>query len=289
MKVLLTGAGGQVGREVLRLGPAVGAEVVGLDRTGLDVTDRGAGLAAARRVRPDAVVNAAAYTAVERAEGEPERAFAVNRDGARNVAEAAEAVGAALVHLSTDYVFDGQKGAPYAPDDERAPLNVYGASKAAGEDAVRSATAGAVVLRAAWVFSPYDGNFVTTMLRLARTRDRLRVVGDQWGHPTAAADVARAALAAAGAARDGLAGTLHAVGGPVASWYELAAETVAYAAAAGLVPDVPVEPIPTSAYPTAAARPARVELETAASFAALGLAPFRWRESLRDVIRRCPG
>ena len=282
MRLLVTGAGGQVGREVVRLAPTVGAQAVGLDRAALDVTDADAVRQAVAEARPDAVVHAAAYTAVDRAESEPEAAFAVNRDGAAHVAAACDAAGVPLVHVSTDYVFDGAKGAPYLPGDPTAPLGVYGASKAAGEAAVRAATDRHVILRTAWVFSRYGGNFVATMLRLAAERDRLAVVADQWGHPTSAADVARACLAAAARAADGLAGTLHVAGSPLATWHDLATETVRLAA--GAVPAVPVDPIPTADYPTPAARPGRVELAMADSFRALGLAPFDWRSALATEV-----
>ena len=284
MRVLVTGAGGQVGREVLRLGLEAGHAVVGLDRAGLDVTDPAAVRAAVEAHRPDAVVNAAAYTAVDRAEAEPARAFAVNCDGARHVAEAAEAAGVPVVHLSTDYVFDGEKGAPYAPDDPRAPLNVYGASKAAGEDGVRAVTGRVVVLRTAWVFSAGRENFVSTMLRLAGQRDRLRVVADQWGHPTPAADVARGALAAAARARDGLAGTVHLAGLPLATWHDLATAALEVRAALEPVPPVTIDPIRTEDFPTAARRPRRVELEMGRSLEALGLDPVEWRQALRGVV-----
>lgn len=284
MRVLVTGAGGQVGRALVRLGPEAGVEVVGLDRAGLDVTDAAAARAAVAGLRPDAVVNAAAYTAVDRAEAEPDLAFAVNRDGARHLAEAAEAAGVPLVHISTDYVFDGT-ASPYAPDAPVAPLNVYGASKAAGEAAVWAATERAVILRTAWVFEGTANNFVTTMLRLAAERPRLAVVADQWGHPTAATDVARGALAAACRALDGLAGPLHLGGLPVATWHELATAAVEAGHAMGAVPRVPVDPIPTTAYPTAARRPRRVVFDQADSLAALGFdAAPDWRSALvREV------
>ena len=284
MRVLVTGAGGQVGRELARLAPSLGVDVVGMTRADLDVTDARAVRQRVAEVRPDAVVHAAAYTAVDRAEADAEAAFAVNRDGAGHLAGAA--AGLPFVHLSTDYVFDGTKGGPYLPDDPVAPLGVYGASKAAGEVAVREAHPGAVVLRTAWVFGPYPGNFVTTMLRLAAERDRLRVVADQWGHPTSAADVARAALAAV--ACDGPR-TLHVAGTPLATWHDLATEAVRLGAQAGLVPLVPVDPIPTSEYPTPAARPRRVELAVAPSLDVLGLAPLDWRAALAEVVARVAG
>ena len=290
MRVLVTGAGGQVGAEAVRLG---GAEVVGLGRPapgsrpgeGLDVTDRAAVWEAVERVRPDVVLNAAAFTAVDRAESEPDAAFAVNRDGAAHVAEACARAGIPLVHLSTDYVFDGTKGAPYVPGDPAAPLGVYGASKAAGEVAVRERCPQHVILRTAWVFSGRSG-FVVTMLRLAQTREEVRVVADQWGHPTLAADLARAALRVAREAGAGRApwGTWHVAGTPLTTWHGLAEAAIRAGVERGLVPDVPVVPIATADYPTAARRPARVELEIAPSLAALGLAPIDWRGGVGAAV-----
>ena len=291
MRVLVTGAGGQVGAEAVRWG---GAGAVGLGRPApgsspgqaLDVTDRDAVRRAIERAAPDVVLNAAAYTAVDRAESEPDRAFAVNRDGAANVAEACALSGVPIVHLSTDYVFGGTKGAPYVPSDPAAPLGVYGASKAAGEAAVRAACPRHLILRTAWVFSGRPGSFVATMLRLASERDRLRVVADQWGHPTPATDLARASLHAAALAAGGGApwGTWHVAGSPLATWHDLATATVAAGASRGAVPDVPVDPIPTADYPTAARRPARVELEIAPSLDALGLDPLDWRGGVEAAV-----
>ena len=285
MRVLVTGAAGQVGREVVRLAGEAGVEAVGLGRAVLDVTDAAAVRDAVASVRPDAVVHTAAYTAVDRAESEPETAMAVNRDGARHVAEAAADAGAALVHISTDYVFDGTKDGPYAPDDPPSPVNVYGTTKAEGEAAVRDAHPSAVVLRTAWVISRYDGNFVSTMWRLAAERPRLGVVADQWGHPTVAADLARAALRAAERARNGLSGVLHVAGSPLATWHDLARTAVEAGARLGAVPEIPVDPIPTSDYPTPARRPQRVELALADSFAALDIDPFDWRASVEREAR----
>ena len=280
----MTGAAGQVGRALVRLGPAEGVEVVGLDRAALDVTDPEAVRAAVARVRPDAVVNAAAYTSVDRAEAEPEAAHRVNCDGARNVAEAAREADVPVVHLSTDYVFDGSKGSPYEPTDPVHPINTYGVSKAAGEAAVREAGARFVILRTAWVFDGVGRNFVTTMLRLATQRPRLAVVDDQWGHPTAASDVAQAALAAARRACDGLEGTLHLGGLPVTTWHGLAEATLEALGEMAAVPTPPVDPIPTTAYPTPARRPPRVEFDMAASLSALDLRAPDWRRSLRVAV-----
>ncbi len=287
----MTGAAGQVGAEVVALAEAAGVEAVGLDRAALDVTDAAAVRQSVEAARPDVVLNAAAYTAVDRAEAEPGAAFAVNRDGAAHVAAACAEAGVPLVHLSTDYVFSGTKGAPYTPDDPPDPLGVYGASKAAGEAAVRERLDRHLILRTAWVFGGPRANFLATMLRRAGERLRLRVVSDQWGHPTWARDVARAALAAAQRAAGGDApwGTLHTAGAPLATWHALAEAVVAEGAAAGLIPPVPVEPIPTEAYPTPARRPKRVELEIRPSLRALGLDPLDWREGVRTAIRERAG
>ena len=282
MRVLVTGAGGQVGAAAVHRG---GAGAVGLDRAALDVTDAAAVRRAVREHGPDVVVNAAAYTAVDRAEAEPDRAFAVNAGGAANVAEACARSGVPLVHLSTDYVFDGAKGAPYAPDDPPAPLGVYGASKAAGETAVRERCDRHLIVRTAWVFGGHAG-FVATMLRLASERDRLGVVADQWGHPTPAEDVARACLHVARLAAEDRApwGTWHVAGEPLATWHDLASEAVRAGAERGAVPRVPVERVATADYPTAARRPARVELELGPSRAALGLDPIDWRGGVEAAV-----
>ena len=286
MRVLVTGAGGQVGVETLREAAATGVEAVGLTRADLDVTDAEAVWEAVQGHRPDAVVHAAAYTAVDRAEAEPALAVAVNRDGAAHVADACARLGIPLVHLSTDYVFDGTKGAPYLPDDPVSPLNVYGESKAAGEAAVRERLERHAILRTAWVFSAHGHNFVRSMLRLAGERDRLTVVADQWGHPTWAGDVARAALAAAARLIEGpgWSGTLHVAGSPLTTWHGLASAVVAEAAAHDRRAAIPVDPIPSEAYPTPAQRPRRVELEMGASLDALGLGALDWRPALGAVV-----
>ena len=284
MTLLVTGADGQVGRELVALARTRGVAAVGATRAHLDITD---GEAVRRAVgRADVVVNAAAYTAVDRAEAEPERAAAVNRDGARTVARACAEAGVPLVHLSTDYVFDGTKGAPYVPSDPVSPLGVYGRTKAAGEAAVRDALVEHVVVRTAWVFSEHTG-FVRTILRLARERERVGVVADQFGCPTPAAAVARACLAAAeqAVAGRGVWGVYHYAGAPVASWFSLATEAVRLARALDPAIRGVVSPIPTSDYPTAAARPARVDLDTSAFREAYGVAAPDWRAGLVPIVR----
>ena len=308
LRVLVAGGAGQVGRALQRLDGAEAADaggrrhavaVAALGRDRLDVTDAEQVAAALAALRPEAVVNAAAWTAVDRAEAEPEAAFAANEAGARVVAEACAAAGVPLVHLSTDYVFDGTKGTPYEPGDPVSPLGVYGASKAAGERAVREVGGAHAILRTAWVLSGHSPGFVRTILRLAAERapggpkagETLRVVADQWGHPTPAAAVAGAALQAAArlargtdAERRAAGGTHHVAGAPLATWHALAVALVAEAARQGGAP-VPVAPIPTSAYPTPARRPARVELALAPSRRALGLPEIRWREALPALVR----
>ena len=201
MRLLVTGSNGQVGHAIAALARQRQMDVRAFDRSGLDITDAKAveaAVADASGAEPLVVLNAAAYTAVDRAESEPEAAFAVNRDGPRYLAEACERHGAVLVHFSTDYVFDGMKGAPYLEGDAPNPLNVYGESKWAGEEAVRQRLERHAVIRTAWVFSARGSNFVRTMWRLAHEREVLRVVADQTGHPTWAGHLAEAALVIAG-------------------------------------------------------------------------------------------
>ncbi|HEX8298936.1 MAG TPA: dTDP-4-dehydrorhamnose reductase [Rubricoccaceae bacterium] len=286
MKLLVTGADGQVGRELLALAPARGHDAVGTDVASLDITDAAAVRAAIAAARPDAVVNAAAYTAVDRAETDTHGAHAVNADGAGHLAEACAEAGIPLVHVSTDYVFDGTKGAPYVPDDPVSPLGVYGQTKADGEAAVREALAAHVIIRTAWVFSHHGHNFVRTMLRLAREREAFGVVADQWGGPTSARAVAMACAVAAErlVAGTGTFGTFHHAGAPLATWFDLATEAVRLGAE--LDPRVrgTVQPITTAEYPTPAARPVRVELDTSAFEAAFGVAAPDWRADLVPVV-----
>ena len=286
--LLITGADGQVGRELLALCHARGLEATGTDVSTLDVTDSQAAMSAVGDLFPDAVVNAAAYTAVDRAEADPETATAVNRDGAANIARACAQFGVPLVHVSTDYVFDGLKGAVYTAADAVSPLGVYGRTKAEGEAAVAHALAEHVVIRTAWVFSAHGHNFARTMLRLARERETVGVVADQWGGPTAAAAVAEACLVAAqkSVSSEPAFGLFQFAGAPAASWFDFATEIVRVGAA--LDPSVTgrIVPIETSAYPTPAARPARVEMDTAPFSAAFGLPAPDWRADLVPVVER---
>jgi dTDP-4-dehydrorhamnose reductase len=283
VKVLITGAGGQLGRAILAAAPA-GWTVTGLTRAELDLGDRTAVAETVRGHGPDLIFNAAAYTAVDRAESEPDLAFRINRDGAGHLAAAAQAVGARLVHISTDFVFDGRASRPYRPDDETGALNVYGASKLAGEQAVVQRAADALIVRTAWVYGPGPGNFLATMLRLMASRPEVGVVADQIGTPTSTLTLARAlwALAAAEAR-----GVLHYTDAGVASWYDFAAAIAEEAVQAGRLEHAPpVKPIATADYPTPALRPAFSVLDKSATFALLGEPPLHWRAALRAVLAK---
>ena len=224
--VLVIGCRGQVGRELMAAPPRAGISRIGLGHGDLDLADRDAVRRVIDRCRPALIVNAAGYTAVDRPNREPEAAFAVNADGPAHLAEAAATAGSLLVHLSTDYVFDGGKVGAYTEDDPVRPLGVYGASKAAGEQAVRGRLQRRVILRTSWVFGTHGTNFVKTMLRLGRERDRLHVVADQRGCPTGAVDLADAILALAHQLlidrRGDVSGTYHFAGLGSTTWYQFA-------------------------------------------------------------------
>ena len=286
MNLLITGAGGQVGRELaLRLT----AGDLALDRAALDLTDAAAVAATLARHRPRVVINAAAYTAVDQAEQEPEAAHAINAMAVAHLAAACAAVGTVLIHLSTDYVFDGTAAMPYTDDQPAAPLGVYGASKWAGEQALRTALPQHLILRVSWVFGQFGHNFVKTMLRVARDRDLLKVVADQRGGPTAAADIADTLMSLARRAAQGEVlpwGTYHYAGQPFVSWHGFAEAIFAEAVAAGVLDHAPqVQAISTAEYPTPAKRPAQSSLDMQRSVAQLGLQPPDWRASLHTLMQ----
>ena len=276
--LLVFGAAGQVGRELVALADARGVPAVGVTRADADIADAEAVAALLARHRPRLVVNAAAYTAVDRAESEPDAAARGNVEGPRVLAEATAAVAVPILHLSTDYVFDGSKPGAYTENDPIAPLGVYGRTKAAGEAAVRGGNARHVILRTAWVYGVHGGNFLKTMLRLAAERDRLRVVADQHGCPTATADLAEAVLAVdAALARDtSLAGTFHFAGTGSTSWHGFA-EAIVAAQAAHTGKSPPVDAIATADYPTPAARPANSVLDSARFTAAFDYRAKPWK------------
>lgn len=280
MRILLFGRNGQVARCFLEEACAA-HDVVALGSAEVDLMTPGGGAAAVSEYQPDVVINAAAYTAVDRAEEERDAAMRLNADAVAELAKAAKAAGAPFIHISTDYVFDGASNIHYGEDSPTNPLNVYGASKLAGERAALDENPETVIIRSSWVFSEYGGNFVKTMLRLAAERNALSVVDDQVGGPTAARDIARALMTIAekkhrGASGDGF---YHYQGAPTVSWAAFAAKIFEIAGA-----DVNVTPIPTADYPTPAARPLRTVLDCARIERDFGIAQPDWRIALRQVI-----
>jgi dTDP-4-dehydrorhamnose reductase len=288
-KLLVTGSQGQVAQSLLRRAGAhrgMAVEAVGRPELDLERPETASAAIAARA--PDAIVNAAAYTAVDKAEDELARAFAVNRDGAAAVAAAAQGLGIPLIHLSTDYVYDGEKRQPYVEGDATGPLGVYGRSKLEGEQAVLAACPGALILRTSWVYSPFGANFVKTMLRLGATRGHLWVVDDQTGNPTSALDLADAilriapSLAAEGGGLYHLAGTGH------TTWCGLARHIFGFSARHG-GPSPTVEAITTDQYPTAALRPGHSWLSCQAFEARFGFVLPAWQGSSAAVAAELLG
>lgn len=293
MRFLVIGGNGQVGHALLhRLAPL--GEVVATTRTGLlpdgrsclaaDVADTGSLAGVVQQAAADVVINASAYTAVDRAEDEPELAHRINAEAPRALAAACAAAGVPLVHFSTDYVFDGNGTRPYREDDATAPLGVYGASKWAGEQAVRESGAAHKIFRLCWVHGPRGANFVLTMLRLARERDHLRVVADQVGAPTSALRIADA-LARALAAQPALSGTWHLSAEGETSWHGFATAIFQGAVERGLLARAPtVEAITSAQFPMRARRPAYSRLDTARFQRDFGLHIGDWREGLDEVL-----
>ena len=282
--LLVFGHGGQIGHELCRATHRAGVGVTGLGKAEVDITRIDDVLEAVGERRPAVVVNAAAYTKVDQAESDPEAAFAVNRDGARHVAEACRQAGAALIHLSTDYVFDGTKPAAYDEDDAVNPLGVYGKSKEAGERAVRDALEHHVILRTSWVFGAKGGNFVKAMLRAASEGADLRVVDDQFGCPTPAMQVAEAIVAMAPAVAGGKSGTFHFTAAGRTSWHGFAQEIFALRREITGQPPPPLRPVATADRPAAAPRPANSELDCSRLAATFGIAQMSWRQGLVDVL-----
>jgi dTDP-4-dehydrorhamnose reductase len=257
-------------------------EVVALGRPAFDLTDRAAVLAGLEAARPDVVVNAAAYTAVDKAEAEEADALRVNGDGAGHVAEAAARLGVPLLHLSTDYVFDGALDRPYREDDPTAPAGAYGRSKLVGEKQVAERCENSVILRTAWVYSPFGANFMCTMLRLNETRDEVGVVADQRGDPTSALDIADALIAIAGRVKSdsapALRGIFHLTGSGEATWADFA-ESIFHEAAARGRRLTRVKRIATADYPTPARRPANSRLDNEKLSRVYGFRLPEWRQS----------
>lgn len=289
--VLIFGRRGQLARALVRLADERGVRAEAIGRAELDLAEDVCGVEAAVQQAlleraPDCVINASGYTAVDRAEDEPEAAYRLNRDAVAAMAHACAAARVALVHVSTDYVFDGRKGAPYVEQNPVRPLGVYGASKAAGELAVAEAGGAAVVLRTSWVYGAEGANFVRTMLRLAADREEVAVVADQRGRPTWARDLADAALAAADALRRGAltdCPVLHVAGDGEATWAEFAQAIFDGSQRRG-GPFARVRPITTADYPTRAARPLDTRLDLSRAAERLDWRPRPWRAALSACL-----
>ena len=291
LRIAVTGLTGQVVSALIERAPRE-VELIALGRPQLDLSMRDAVLATLRAARCDVIVNAAAYTAVDRAESEPELAMRVNGAGAGYVAEIAAELGAPLLHLSTDYVFDGSLDRPYREDDPTGPTGAYGRSKLAGEQALAAIHPNHAILRTAWVYSPFGANFVRTMLRLGETRSEVGVVADQTGNPTSALDIADALIAIATRLHvdpsPALRGVFHMTGAGEATWADFAEAIFAEAERRGR-PPVKVNRIATADYPTPAKRPANSRLDTAKLSRVYGVALPPWRASLTTCVDRLIG
>ena len=283
--MLVFGAAGQTGRELIALTNQRKIAAVGLSRAEADITQVEAVRAAIGRHRPELVVNAAGYTAVDRAESDSEAAYAVNAEGAANLAAACASARIPLVHISTDYVFDGEKTGAYAEDDPIGPQSVYGRSKAEGEAAVREAQPRHIILRTSWVYGIHGANFLKTVLRLASERDELTMVADQFGCPTATADIAEAILALAPRLVAGadVSGTYHFAGVGRTSWFGFATEIVArQRPLTGRNPRV--VPIATAQFKSAARRPANSVLDSSRFRAVFGHSARPWQERVAETV-----
>ena len=287
MRILLTGANGQVGWELSNRGAKRGLEILALDRSALDITDQVSVSEEVNRPGVSLVVNAAGYTAVDEAESEPDLAFAVNRDGPADLASACGKAGIPFVHISTDYVFDGQKKGVYLVTDPVSPLSVYGKSKAAGEVEVRKHLREHFILRTGWVYGVHGHNFVKTMLRLGREREVVQVVDDQYGCPTYAADLAETILRIAAQLQEGrqiIWGTYHYCGKGVTSWHGFAEAIFNLARKYVPLKVKQTEAVTTAEYPTAAKRPANSALDCSLFRNHFGFAPKPWNDSLARML-----
>jgi dTDP-4-dehydrorhamnose reductase len=285
--IVVFGASGQLGRELTAMAARERLALIGLTRLEADITDRHAVDRVIDRYRPALLVNAAAYNHVDRAEDEPETAMRVNADGPAIVATACARSGVPMVHISSDYVFDGTKAGPYREDDVVAPLGAYGLSKARGEEAVRDGCQEHLIIRTAWLFGVYGSNFVKTVLSLAQARDELNVVADQHGSPTSTEDLARAVVAVAAASGRGSApwGTYHFAGSGATTWHGFASRIIAAQAPfTGRAPRV--NAITSAQYPTAARRPANSVLDSTKFADAFGVRAANWEAAVDRTVAR---
>lgn len=287
MSILVVGSSGQVAQALVEAAKRRGSQIKAMGRPALNIVDEASIVSAITDARPSLVINAAAYTAVDLAETEPEQAQAVNAQAPGWIAREAAKAGAPVIHLSTDYVYDGSKPTPYVEDDPVAPLGVYGASKLEGERRVAEANPRHLILRTAWVHSPWGKNFVKTMLRLAGQRSEVGVVADQVGTPTYAPDAAEALLDIAAAIGEGRGewGVMHLAAPDEASWADVAEAAFAASRARG-GPAAAVKRITTAEYPTPARRPANSRLDTNRLHAAYGVRLRSWREAADECVGR---
>ena len=287
MRVLITGAQGQVGQELMRSAPPLW-DVHGLGSSELDISDASQVMASVQALQPQLIINAAAYTAVDKAETDSACAHAVNHLGAENLAKAAQNLDCPLLHISTDYVFSGEHTQPYAEQDAPAPNSVYGESKWLGEQAINELCTQHIILRTSWVFGLHGNNFVKTMLRLAQERDALSIVSDQIGGPTSARSIAQALWQIAQHYQtNGTCawGTYHFSGAPTCSWYDFATEIFSQAATSQLITKIPtLKPINTSDYPTPAQRPAYSVLDNTKLNQQLNIAQSDWKNELNLML-----
>ncbi|MCP3952560.1 MAG: dTDP-4-dehydrorhamnose reductase [Desulfobacterales bacterium] len=289
MRILLTGAKGQLGWEILRQAPDHACDCVGIDIEEADLTDPDQVDRVISATRPDLLIHAAAYTRVDAAQTDKQAAFAVNRDAAGHLAAACDEVHIPMVHISTDFVFDGKKVEPYLENDPVAPLSIYGQSKAAGEEAVRQTLDRHLIIRTAWLYGIHGSNFVKSMLRLVRENQALRVVSDQIGCPTFAADIAGALLTLCGRIQIQSQvpwGTYHLCGRGAVSWHGFAQNIMQIAHRLNMLPVVNVTPISTAEYPTAAPRPAFSVMSCEKIQARFGIVAPPWQTSLENMLKR---
>lgn len=291
MKVLVTGCNGQVGRCLVEKLAQKSITTLAVDRAQLDITDKASVISVVKKFQPDVIINAAAYTAVDKAESESDLSYLINRDGPRYLAQAAAEVGAAMLHISTDYVFSGDVLGEYKETDETDPQGVYGASKLAGERAVQEECPRHIIIRTAWVFGEHGNNFVKTMLRLGVQKDELSVVADQFGGPTYAGDIAAALIKIAEKIASGEAvefGVYHYSGLPHVSWFDFASKIFEVAGGKGLLETIPkLSPIMTDMYPTPAKRPANSRLSTSKIEEQFKVRASDWLEALNNLDKYC--
>lgn len=285
-KFLITGAKGQVGH-CLTQQLTGKAEILAVDRDELDITDQSAVKKIVETFKPDVIINAAAHTAVDRAESEVELSEAINVKGPQYLAEAANEIGAVILHISTDYVFEGSGSGEYKEDDQTNPQGVYGRTKLEGEIAVQQANPRSIILRTAWVFGEHGHNFVKTMLRLAKDRDSLGIVGDQFGGPTYAGDIAKTLIEIANqilAGKENAFGVYHFTGKPYVSWYEFANAIFVEAESQKLLEKQPhLKTITTAEYPTPAKRPANSRLDLTKIKQTFNIEPSDWQNALKNI------